>query len=236
MLAAHRRALFTSPKDPFFGSVQALLNFDGPNAGTSFPDLSIAARTFTANGAAAVDSSIFRFGSGSLNLNGSTSYLSTPSAASLHPGSGNFTFEAWLYLTGGSNDKAIWDCIDWVGTLGQHCFGVDSSSRLFFYFADGSNNTLTSTATVASSIWTHVACERVGSTISFYLNGANAGGGGTCSYNMTPALTRKIGSSLINTGSAQYLAGRIDDLRITIGVARYGGPFQVPRFANPMAF
>jgi hypothetical protein len=85
------------------------------------------------------------------------------------------------------------------------------------------------TTTVLSNVWTHLAWVRVGSTLTFYVDGV-AGGTVTVSGTLTGAATTNpiyIGTK--DNGLATYgNVGYIDDLRITNGYARYTGNFTPP--------
>ena len=89
--------------------------------------------------------------------------------------------------------------------------------------------------TPATSVWNHIALVRSGSTFSPYINGAR----GTTST--SSAAIAAAAGSLGMTVSEGYSSGNgyaglfIDEVRLTIGTARYSGAsFAVPtaEFAN----
>lgn len=221
--------------DPNFSSVQLLLRCDGTDGATTFTDFSSAARSVTANGNAQIDTAIVKYGSAACLLDGTGDFLSVAHAAAMNLGSGAFTVEAWVYVTGGGADRAIWDCVAWDGTDGQHSFGVTSAGNVYFYYhnpANGfSNVTVTSSSTVSGSTWTHVAVTRSGTTLTLWINGVSAGTA-TVSAVLDRSLTRKIGATL-KGGTEIYFQGSIDDFRLTVGVARYTSNFTAPTAAFP---
>ena len=58
----------SGPTDPNFSDVSLLLNGDGTNGSTSFPDLSSNGRTVTAVGDTQVNTSVKKFGTGSIKF------------------------------------------------------------------------------------------------------------------------------------------------------------------------
>ena len=77
--------------------------------------------------------------------------------------------------------------------------------------------------------WNHFAIVRASGVASVYKNGALVK---TCTgaSGSIPAGTWKIGAR--ESGAESY-SGMVDDIRITIGIARYNGPFTVPTQAYP---
>ena len=87
--------------DSNYSSVRLLLNGDGPNATTSFIDLSSAPRTVTANGNAQVSTAQSKFGVGSIRLDGAGDFLSVANSPDTQPDAvGDFTAELWMYIVG----------------------------------------------------------------------------------------------------------------------------------------
>ena len=187
---------------------------------------------------AQVSNVVSKYGGGSL-------YFPTqPAAFQLytHPHlttfTGNFTIECWVYPTSISlvNDWGIIDArqtsggTPWVINLTQYVAGPPAGWIMQYY--NGTN--YFGTTRIQANVWTHVAWERVGSTLTLYADGV-ANGSHTITGIQTGATTNPIYIGTKDNGTGGYgTIGYIDDLRITNGIARYRGSFTVPasKFVN----
>lgn len=210
--------------DPNFANVSLLLHCNGSDGSTTFTDSSSNGFTVTANGDAKVDTTIKKFGTGSLELDGTGDYLSVPHNSALSLESGDFTVEAWIYrnaagalhniLNKRTNDGWFWR--------------VNAGDTLTFAFTGGS--AITSTSTVSSTTWFHVACTRSGNTVRQFIDGVLDAT--TVTFTNGVVNTQELRIGVDNTGSDGF-NGYIDDLRITKGVARYTANFTPPIAAFP---
>jgi hypothetical protein len=213
--------------DPNFASVSLLLHMNGSNGSTTFTDTSTTAHSISVFGNAQVTTTSPKFGTGALLLDGAGDYLSAPSHTSLTLGTGDFTIEAWVRF-------------DTVSAA-QYIFSQrDTGGFSLLLLADGrlqgitpSLNTVTEvSATMAVDTWYHVAFTRSGTSYNIWVGGISSA---------TGTITGEDGASGISyigyrgSGGVTYLDGRIDDLRITKGVARYTTTFTPPTAAFPDA-
>jgi len=92
-------------------------------------------------------------------------------------------------------------------------------------------STSSTSFTLSTGQWYHIAAVRNGSTFTIYVDGTSRSSTTNSSalYNATNNFT--IGAE--SNTQAQYLNGYIDDLRITKGVARYTANFTPPTAAFP---
>jgi len=179
-------------------------------------------------GTARISTSVVKYNSSSIYFGTKTDYLSirsTPLTATLP---GDFTIECWVYPTDTSL-TSTWGIIDarasgataaaWLIGLGAY-----SAGWLMTIF---NGTTYNGTTRIQANEWTHCAWVRVGSTLTFYVNGV-AGGTATIAGAITGGTTTVyIGTK--DNGLAGYgTVGYIDDLRMTNGYARYTGAFTVP--------
>jgi len=90
--------------------------------------------------------------------------------------------------------------------------------------------TLTSTTSVSSNTWYHLAVVRSGNTFSLYVNGVSES-----TATSSVVIADDTSNLLIGVGDTgtTYLNGYIDDLRITKGYARYTSNFTPPTKAFP---
>lgn len=176
-----------------------------------------------------------KYNSKSVYFNGVNSYLSIGPANNPHLalGSGDFTIEAWVYrASGGTANPAIY--ANYGGARsGAHALRIVGSTNKAAFYVYPTGDIVTSTSNIALNTWTHIAVSRSGSTMYMYINGVMEASS-TTAY---PALTSDPSHSATSGGYWQsaaiepngYFTGRIEDLRVTRGVARYSAPTAVTR-------
>jgi hypothetical protein len=216
----------TSSTDPDFASVSLLLHMDGSNGSTTFTDSSSANRTITANGDAQISTAQSKFGSASAILDGTGDYISAGSAA-FNPGSSDFTIEWWQKLSAtGSTYSTI--------AMGSDS-GIRSSDGLIQIYYNGgvpgSTNVAASSSGVSNTNWNHIAIVRSGSTLYLFLNGSLLTNDAANSVHAFGGDRFDIGRSTGTYGNA--FNGYIDELRVTVGVARYTATFTAPTAPFP---
>lgn len=247
----------TGPTDPDFSSVLLLLHGDGANDGVVFTDSSNYTRTVTAAdisagaATAVTKTAIKQFGTASIFINGGQDYLSVPYSTDWNFGSGDFTLEAWIYMT------------DFISSnpgepQGIMCRGASPLSAPSFDFSINPGNggifargmkftfgTSDSTSTVYSNsesgqlyalnAWHHVAAVRDGANLRLFCNGVQAGS----THNVSTTAMYHSGSEVMQIGRnfsvSNSILGYVDDVRITKGVARYTAAFAPPTTAFPDA-
>lgn len=199
--------------DPYFSSVALLLN------GDTLTDLSGTPKTITNNGGVSINTSIKKYGTGSMYFN--NNYLTLPEIIL----DSDFTVEFWVYrlteayqiILSGSNDT-------------QLDLGYPSGGFSAFVF-QGTTGTLNGTSgKVGLNTWNHIAFTRSGNTGYTFIDGV-LDASGTFS---SSALVKISNISKYGVGSGYYLSGYLDDLRITKGVARYTTNFTPPTAAFPI--
>ena len=186
-------------------------------------------------GGAQINTSIKKFGTGSIQFDGTGDRLETPSNANFAFGTGDFTIEFWMYSNdvSGASQRGFLQTSDTAG-------GLKTSYTSGIIIVQGSINTgaslnggLTanvggtimgsSTAVINTATWYHVALVRASGIVKLYLNGSEIGSA-TITANCS-------GQNLVIGGyySTDYLYnGYLDDLRITKGIARYTSNFTPP--------
>jgi len=228
------KAAGTTVGDVYFPQTKLLLPFDGANGATTTSDLSNRNATVSFNGNASLSTAQSKFGGSSMYFDGAGDYLRVidtywNSALS----SGDFTMECWARFNadqysilmsnrGGSDGFAI--CREQSGA---------SSGQIYLYWRVGTwvymNYYGGTRTTIAENVWYHVAFTRSGNTWRLFLNGT-VEDTLTSSSNMTNGSSGSLDIGLA-AGSGP-MAGWIDDLRITVGVARYTSAFTPPTTAH----
>ena len=192
-------------------------------------------------GDARLDTSIKKYGTGSIKFDGTGDYLNCRMTPELSLGSGNFTIEAWLYFTGVSGDKGIVSNFSTITGPPFQAFGINiryasSLGGIRSVFGGGSLADAWNTSwSPSTNTWYHFAATRSGNSYRIFINGTQIGSTETFT-NATTIVNASDPSFSI--GTAQTVAssdfqGFIDDLRITTGIARYTTNFTPPVKALP---
>jgi len=217
--------------DPYFSSVSLLLHGDGTNGATTTTDSSSSPKTMTASGGAQLSTAVKQYGSASMKFASTGDRFGTPSHAGFMFGTGDFTAEAWVYLTSLPASRAQ--------VVGLHRYGVDNLwilmvtlfGRLEFY-NQANNGVIGTTETIALNTWTHVAVARSGGTTRIFMGGVHDGSVAD-TYNYS-SYAYDLTTGCDSTGhSGAQVTGYVDDVRVTKGVARYTSSFTPPAAAFP---
>jgi len=211
--------------DPYFNQTVLLLNDTGTNGAqnNTFIDSSTNNFTITRNGNT-TQGSVNPYeptGYWSGNFDGSTQYLTT-SGANLAAGTGDFTWECWVYVAGTSAYQAFIDSRNGTANAGLY-FGLSTGTLTPIIF-NQSTLLFTSSINIVANAWNHVALVRNSGTIVVYINGVS-GGSLANSYTLS-STTYGIGS-YYSSGS-NYLSGYLSNLRVVNGTAVYTSAFTPP--------
>jgi hypothetical protein len=218
--------------DVYYGNVVLLLHLDGTNGSTTFVDSSPTPKTVTAVETAQLRTAQSKFGPSSLWLDGSGDYLSIADSEAWNFGTGDFTAEAWVWVSSFALDQEF---------IAQRAPADQDSFWFLRVKTNGTiravNKTLSvvttdivSVGTVSLNTWAHVALTRRLGVCKIWVSGSNndvvtTNTAGTFS---NPALPLLIGAG---DPVSSYFNGYIDEVRITKGVARYTSNFPVPTSA-----
>lgn len=208
--------------DPYYHSISLLLRGNGSTA-DSGPLAATGTATNVATNATA------KFGSAALGFDGTSRLVYATNDAWDFPG--DFTVEAWIYLTAAIGSGAYSEyalAAQWSGTGGLCWLWYLKSNGFSFTVGDGSpivgfDHTGVSLTT---GEWHHVAIARASGVISSYMNGSRFGTYSS-SVNMSGSGPLTVGDQ--GDAVIRPFFGRIDDFRITKGLARYtGSTYTVP--------
>jgi hypothetical protein len=171
----------------------------------------------TAFGNTALNTTFFKFGSGSASFDGNGDYIR---GNQLFDYSSNFTIEGWVYRTGGGSIGTIFEAGNIGPGQGGVHFYIDGAGT--FVLNDGfSPDFQGGTATLNQ--WVHFAIVRNNNVNTLYINGISVGSG-TQTYPVT--------NNIFTIGGAPnygfYFQGYLDDFRVTSGIARYTANFTSP--------
>jgi len=222
--------------DALYNNVSLLLHCDGSNGSTTFTDNSPTPKTPTVFGNTQISTTQSKWGGASALFDGNGDYLTYANHTDFNLISGDWTIEAWIYIT--TLTAAAQTLLDKDGVSGssypQYSLAVSSAAKLVGFLGNGNGvsptgTTYTGTTTITQNAWHHVALVKTGSTCKGFLDGNQEWS--------AAAATMYSGSKALFVGwsSGQpvvaYFNGHVDDLRITKGVARYTGTFTPPAAA-----
>jgi hypothetical protein len=149
----------------------------------------------------------------------------------------DFTIETWLYLLSSGDARQSIIQSNWnaagnsIALWFNHLSSVSSNStpnKISFWLKNFSTEIplLTSTTSLVSNLWYHVAVTRASNTFTLYINGNSED-------TKTQAVT--IGKTLEYIGAyetpSNYLSGYLSDLRIVKGQSLFTGNFTPPTSA-----
>jgi hypothetical protein len=174
-------------------------------------------------GNAQISTSVKKYGTGSLAFDGTGDYLPFTNPLISNFGTGDFTFECWVYKTTSSGgDQVIIDARA-ANNATPWLVSITNANLIYFY----SGTAYTTSSSISLNTWSHIAVSRSNGTLKIFIDGVS-GFSGTVTTNLDRNAGGKIGSD-VSGNSVLY--GYIDDLRITKGVARYTATFTPPTTA-----
>jgi hypothetical protein len=215
--------LTTSAKGATSGDVDLLLNFT--NAGI-FDNTGFNALETVGN--AQIDTTTKKYGTGSMEFDGTTDYAVQPTSDNYGYGTGDFTIEFWLRLNSTGN-QTIFSHLTSASSTNPHIY-INTTIR--YYTAGGDRIT---GASLSTGQWYHIAVCRASGSTRLFIDGTQSGS--TYSDTNNYGVTAPLGiGTYWNSGApvtASTLNGLVDDLRITKGIARYTTTFTPPTAALP---
>ncbi len=229
--------------DSDFADVVLLTSLDGDDGATTADDESLLDNTLSFQGNAALTTSFSKFGTASLDANTGDplDFIEIAHDPAFLFGSGDWTIEFWVnaqdqvgghdyinHADGGSGTNN-WQILNANGSL-QFLYSSDGGGGL------GNNPFFGSMA--ANGVWSHVAITRNGNDLFAHIDGVKSGatvdvtgvtiGGGAIPINIG---SRNQSGATPNISDAEAY---IDEIRITVGTARYTtANFTAPTAAFP---
>jgi hypothetical protein len=180
-------------------------------------------------GDAQIDTSVKKYGTGSIEFDGTGDYLFLSATSDLVMGTGDFTIEMWVYYAGASYSGTQF-LIDQRNTTSQIAIAFLFNDENLELYVDGLER-ISNAVHAAVQTWQHIALVRSSGTTTIYVDGTASGSTYSDTNNYVAPQTY-IGSRHALASDTQ-LNGYIDDLRITKGVARYTANFTPPTAALP---
>ena len=216
--------------DANFADVELLLHGDGTSGSTTITDSSSNAVSVTANGNAQIDTAVKKFGTGSIEFDGSGDFLRANDALSAFTNTSDvFTIEGWFNANSLGGTSSNTDDIIGINESGTGYNQLTFGPRFLRW-----NTTTYTLSSLSTGSWYHFATVFDGSVLKVYINGSldvtTSSGAAT---NPLANCTLLIGAEADAGGGASvgnYYDGYLDELRIT-STARYTSNFTPPTAA-----
>ncbi|MDD5060968.1 MAG: LamG domain-containing protein [Candidatus Marinimicrobia bacterium] len=237
-------ANFTPSATPYTTAdsyTKLLLHMNHRDGSTTFTDSETTPKTVTANGNAQIDTAQYKFTEQKFSqggfFDGNGDYLSLADSDDWNFGSGDFTIDAWVkvdnYLanTPSGNPYVIYS---------QH---VDASNFIRFSASGGAGGQLevlikstgqttisfSSSVAIGTGAWHHAALVRSGNTVYLFIDGVQRGTADATGVTIANfAANAEIGAQSPYT---YYMAGWLDEVRVSKGIARWTSNFNVPPYS-----
>lgn len=229
---------FPGPQDPEFASVVLSLHMNGTNASTTFVDSSSYGRTIAASGNAQISTAQSKFGGASGLFDGAGDYLDVQrgGTGAFDLGGQDFAIETWVRLNAlaGAEGAYMLGQINsaFSNSTGSFFLALNNASRPAGLIASGGSLVVVAATTaLTTGVWYHVAFTRQVSALRIFVNG-------TLEATTTSSASVNSSTEAISVGrpgsyNGAYLNGYLDDLRMTVGDARYTATFSVPTAQFP---
>ncbi len=238
---------FIITRDHWLRATQLHLRGLGTDGSTTITDER--GKTVTAVGDCQIDTAQYKFGGSSILFDGTGDRATVPNETAFALNATDFTIEAWVRfnaLPSAGNVAAI--VARWGGgtsVLRQFLVCVVNTAGAYTAFCavsyNGSTQTNCHNASISPStgVWYHVAFVRYNGNTYIFWDGAALGSAFAIGSNAVNSST----GELLSVGQAQSdpagtfiypLNGWVQDVRVTVGAARYRGTdFQVPQELRP---
>ena len=223
--------------DPYYDKVVLLMHMDGSDGSSSFPEVTGKTATPT-DVLVSTDWSGFGSGSAEYTVGATDPRITLPVDGDFNMSSGDFTMEMTVRPSVVTGEKGLLSC--YASNLGLiYGFNIrysESNGGIRSVLGAGSGGTFDG----FNSPWSPVAdteyklaFEREGTTYRVYVDGSVIG-----THTIVEATTLASPGEDLLIGFSQTVAnsnyrGYVDEVRITKGVARYGGAYSVATQAFP---
>ena len=215
--------------DPYFINVQLLLHLDN-----SATDSSINNATMTVTGSPTYSSSIYNFGGYSLYTGPSNANrLDSPNSSNYRLLNSSFTIEFWFYNISNTTGamRLMGNCLNYGWATSSWVIGNYSGHIGFETNQSGQVYGTTSPFNSSPGTWHHFAVVRSGNVLTTYLDGVQDAQNTNFNVNIDGSVSTVVistGGSGNGTIAAEGFNGYMDEVRVTIGTARYLSNFVVP--------
>ena len=179
-------------------------------------------KIITSYGTPTTDTTVKKFGTSSLELNGTTDYIGVAGNNDFGFGTGDYTVEGFFYFDSVAATTNLFDFRAGAGSDVAPVVYIDAGGELRFYSYSADRITGT---TLTTGQWYHIAVSRSGNDTRLFLDGILEGTWTVSPVDYDVAKPLIIGA---RWDAANKLDGYVDEFRVTKDLARYTGNFVVP--------
>jgi len=225
--------------DEHIANVALLAAMDGSDEDTTYT-ADVGGQTLTFIGNAKLDNVNPKFGTTSLLLDGTGDNVTIPDEAALEFGSAEFTVECHVRWSTDPTTTQEAFISKWGSAAKAFYFGLRNNQLVMFHSSNGSGAfaTLAEAFNPVVDQWYHIAFVRdnsSGGVMRVFVDGTQLG---TDNPNISsnPSINDNAELVLIgafNDTGSDYFTGNIENVRVTLGVARYAANFTAPTEAYP---
>jgi len=212
----------------------SMLHFNGADTSTVFTDE--IGKVWTPNGDAQLTTTDPKFGSACGIFDGTGDYIDTPDHDDFYFGTGNFTIDFWInsHLSEGRmicgqrnsagqvNSDLSWQIQRYLNAIS------------FYYWTGTTGALITGTTNIFNDNWHHVAIVRNGMSLKLYIDGTSEASTTLAAGFSFSDSSKKLAIGRVGEYAGLYYAGKLDEFRISKGIARWTENFAVPivEYAN----
>jgi hypothetical protein len=207
-------------RDPNWSQVKLLMR----NETSSFADSSPSPATITVGGTS-LSTSIKKWGVGAAShgVSSTTStFLTVTDDGRFALSTEAWTWEAWVYLPSPATSTRMLFQSSWLRVAGSASAGNLAVSVSANNFSSASS---VGSGSLGVATWGHVAVSRSGANVRFFINGTQAASISNFTNHDATQRDLQIGGL---SGGSNCLPCYVDELRITVGAARYTANFTAP--------
>jgi len=230
-------ALGSTVGDVYFPQTELLLPLNGSNGATSTSDLSNRNNTSSFSGNAQISTAQSKFGGSSLAFDGSGDKITIgDSYWNDAISTVDFTIEYWLRLNvQNATHRLITNYTGSTNGWGMY-YSTNNYIDFFWYHSSSwyylNNVTGGTKSVIPNDTWTHVAVTRHGDTWRLFLNGTAENTRTSLAHTIVSSSQNELTFGVRPDTGAQGANAYVNDLRITVGEARYTSNFTAPTTAH----
>ena len=231
LLAAYSGASSVTPDDPYFSDVSLLLHCEGADGSTTFTDSSANAASITVGSGCVIATAQYKYGSASGYFPGTSgAYLLTPTGSE-YGFTADYTVEGFKRSGSlGSNNCCLFDSRSGGQGIAIYASANDPAGINRLVLANNSAGIAGyGTTAFTADTWQHWAVSRQGSTTRGFIDGVEVW---SVTDSRTLAASTRYSIGAVYDGAQRY-NGYLDEVRVTIGRARYTANFTPPSQAFP---
>lgn len=218
IIAAARAVGGGGSGDPHWANVTLLAHADGSSGSTSVTDSSGYGASVYLAGSASLTSADSKFGTTSIALDGDGDAFVMSGSSGNDFSTGDFTIEFFVKPTGALDGKTLLRKGNSFFPIGLFTEPSGSISLRCYSNSNASLFSATTGNAMVSNSWNYVAVTRSGSSFSVWINGTLGASATSASDLKTTADALWIGTD--PSDPVYGVAGYVDEIRLTLGVAR----------------